>query len=136
MPRPTPPCRPSIRTRPDSLPPTVTGITAIVAPKDSLGPNMLMLSALLLVLASAGVLVVAKIILGLLLLLGPLVRGTGAIFRDTRSDARLGARRRVDGVGSGHGHHDDRRIDRVDRAGAWPTCMSRQIRASSRFALR
>lgn len=67
----------------DILPPTVTGITAIIAPKDSLGPNMLMLSALLLVLASAGVLVVAKIILGLLLLLGPLFAVLG-LFAGTR----------------------------------------------------
>lgn len=67
----------------DILPPTVTGITAIIAPKDSLGPNMLMLSALLLVLASAGVLVVAKIILGLLLLLGPLFAVMG-LFAGTR----------------------------------------------------
>lgn len=67
----------------DILPPTVTGITAIIAPKDSLGPNILMLSALLLVLASAGVLVVAKIILGLLLLLGPLFAVLG-LFAGTR----------------------------------------------------
>jgi type IV secretion system protein VirB6 len=67
----------------DILPPTVTGITAIIAPKDSLGPNMLMLSALLLVLASAGVLVVAKIILGLLLLLGPVFAVLG-LFAGTR----------------------------------------------------
>ena len=67
----------------EALPPTATGITAIVAPKDSLGPNMLMLSALLLVLASAGVLVVAKIILGLLLLLGPLFALLG-LFSVTR----------------------------------------------------
>lgn len=66
------------------LPPTTTaGFTAIIAPKDSLGPNMLMLSALLLVLASAGVLVVAKIILGLLLLLGPIFAVLG-LFSATR----------------------------------------------------
>jgi type IV secretion system protein VirB6 len=70
-------------TEPDALPPTVTGITALVAPKDSLGPNMLLLSALLLVLASAGVLVIAKIILGLLLLLGP-VFAILALFAGTR----------------------------------------------------
>ena len=39
---------------PETLPTTATGITAFVAPKDSLGPNMLLMSALLLVLASAG----------------------------------------------------------------------------------
>ncbi len=59
------------------------GITAFVAPKDSLGPNMLLISALLLVLGSAGVLVVAKIILGLLLMLGPVFAGL-ALFSATR----------------------------------------------------
>jgi type IV secretion system protein VirB6 len=68
---------------PEALPVTATGITAFVAPKDSLGPNMLLLSALLLVLASAGVLVVAKIILGLLLLLGPIFAVLG-LFAATR----------------------------------------------------
>ena len=68
---------------PETLPATATGITAFVAPKDSLGPNMLLLSALLLVLASAGVLVVAKIILGLLLLLGPIFAVLG-LFAATR----------------------------------------------------
>jgi type IV secretion system protein VirB6 len=68
---------------PETLPVTATGITAFVAPKDSLGPNMLLLSALLLVLASAGVLVVAKIILGLLLLLGPIFAVLG-LFAATR----------------------------------------------------
>lgn len=68
---------------PEALPATATGITAFVAPKDSLGPNMLLLSALLLVLASAGVLVVAKIILGLLLLLGPIFAVLG-LFAATR----------------------------------------------------
>jgi type IV secretion system protein VirB6 len=70
-------------TEPEALPATATGITAFVAPKDSLGPNMLLLSALLLVLASAGVLVVAKIILGLLLLLGPIFAVLG-LFAGTR----------------------------------------------------
>jgi type IV secretion system protein VirB6 len=60
-----------------------TGITALVAPKDSLGPNILLLSALLLLLASAGVLVVAKIILGLLLMLGPVFAVLG-LFAATR----------------------------------------------------
>ncbi len=68
---------------PEALPATATGITAFVAPKDSLGPNMLLLSALLLVLASAGVLVVAKIILGLLLMLGPIFAVLG-LFAATR----------------------------------------------------
>jgi type IV secretion system protein VirB6 len=67
----------------EALPATVPGITAFVAPKDSLGPNMLLASALLLVLASAGVLVVAKIILGLLLLLGPIFAVFG-LFAATR----------------------------------------------------
>ena len=67
----------------EALPATAAGITAIVAPKDSLGPNMLLASALLLVLASAGVLVVAKIILGLLLLLGPIFAVLG-LFAATR----------------------------------------------------
>jgi type IV secretion system protein VirB6 len=68
---------------PEALPATATGITAFGAPKDSLGPNMLLLSALLLVLASAGVLVVAKIILGLLLMLGPIFAVLG-LFAATR----------------------------------------------------
>ncbi len=68
---------------PETLPAAATGITAFVAPKDSLGPNMLLLSALLLVLASAGVLVVAKIILGLLLMLGPIFAVLG-LFAATR----------------------------------------------------
>ena len=68
---------------PEALPVTANNITAVVAPKDSLGPNMLLLSALLLVLASAGVLVVAKIILGLLLLLGPVFAVLG-LFPSTR----------------------------------------------------
>lgn len=68
---------------PEALPAAATGITAFVAPKDSLGPNMLLLGALLLVLASAGVLVVAKIILGLLLMLGPIFALLG-LFAATR----------------------------------------------------
>jgi type IV secretion system protein VirB6 len=68
---------------PGAFPVTANNITAVVAPKDSLGPNMLLLSALLLVLASAGVLVVAKIILGLLLLLGPVFAVLG-LFPSTR----------------------------------------------------
>ena len=67
----------------DELPATASGITAFIAPRDSLGPNMLLLSALLLVLGSAGVLVVAKIILGLLLLLGPIFAVLG-LFSLTR----------------------------------------------------
>lgn len=70
-------------TMPETLPATATTITAFVAPKDSLGPNMLLVSALLLVLASAGVLVIAKIILGLLLLLGPIF-AILALFAGTR----------------------------------------------------
>jgi type IV secretion system protein VirB6 len=68
---------------PEALPATAAGVTAFVAPKDSLGPNMLLLSALLLVLASAGVLVVAKIMLGLLLVLGPIFAVLG-LFASTR----------------------------------------------------
>jgi len=68
---------------PAILPVTANNITAVVAPKDSLGPNMLLFSALFLVLASAGVLVVAKIILGLLLLLGPVFAVLG-LFASTR----------------------------------------------------
>jgi type IV secretion system protein VirB6 len=71
------------KTPPEALPVAATGITAFVAPKDSLGPNMLMMSALLLLLASAGVLVVAKIILGLLLVLGPIFAALG-LFVSTR----------------------------------------------------
>lgn len=67
----------------ETLPATATGVTAFIAPKDSLGPNMLLISALLLVLASAGVLVIAKIILGLLLLLGPIF-AILALFAGTR----------------------------------------------------
>lgn len=68
---------------PEAIPASASGITAFVAPKDSLGPNMLLLSALMLVLASAGALVVAKIILGLLLLLGPIFAVLG-LFTATR----------------------------------------------------
>ena len=68
---------------PDALPATVAGMSAFVAPKESLGPNMLLFSALFLVLASAGVLVVAKIILGLLLVLGPIFAVLG-LFAGTR----------------------------------------------------
>jgi type IV secretion system protein VirB6 len=71
------------KTPPEALPATAQGVTAFVAPKDSLGPNMLLMSALLLVLASAGVLVVAKIILGLLLVLGPIFAVLG-LFAATR----------------------------------------------------
>ena len=67
----------------NSVPATPTSLTALVVPKDSLGPNMLLMSALLLVLASTGVLVVAKIILGLLLLLGPIFAAL-ALFPATR----------------------------------------------------
>ena len=67
----------------NSVPATPTSLTALVAPKISLGPNMLLLSALLLVLASTGTLVVAKIILGLLLLLGPFFAAL-ALFPATR----------------------------------------------------
>ncbi len=70
-------------TAPATPPVTANNVTAFVAPKDSLGPNMLLLSALFLVLASAGVLVVAKIILGLLLLLGPVFAVLG-LFASTR----------------------------------------------------
>jgi type IV secretion system protein VirB6 len=65
------------------LPAAATGVPAFITPKDSLGPNMLLLSALLLVLASAGVLVVAKIILGILLVLGPIFAAL-ALFAGTR----------------------------------------------------
>lgn len=68
---------------PAALPVTANNITTFVAPKDSLGPNMLLFSALFLVLASAGVLVLAKIILGLLLLLGPFFAVLG-LFASTR----------------------------------------------------
>jgi type IV secretion system protein VirB6 len=68
---------------PATLPVTANNITAFVAPKDSLGPNMLLFSALFLVLASAGVLVVTKIVLGLLLLLGPVFAVLG-LFTSTR----------------------------------------------------
>lgn len=73
----------NITVPPEVLPSTAAEIAALVAPKDSLGPNMLLFSALLLVLASAGVLVVAKIILGLLLLLGPIFAVLG-LFAATR----------------------------------------------------
>ena len=68
---------------PDTLSPASSGALGLMAPRDSLGPNMLLVSALLLVLASAGVLVIAKIILGLLLLLGP-VFAILALFAGTR----------------------------------------------------
>ncbi len=70
-------------TEPATLPVTANNITAFVTPKDSLGPNMLLFSALFLVLASAGVLVVTKIVLGLLLLLGPVFAVLG-LFASTR----------------------------------------------------
>jgi type IV secretion system protein VirB6 len=70
-------------TEPATLPVTANNITAFVTPKDSLGPNMLLFSALFLVLASAGVLVVTKIVLGLLLLLGPVFAVLG-LFTSTR----------------------------------------------------
>jgi type IV secretion system protein VirB6 len=79
---------------PEALPATATGVTAFIAPKDSLGPNMLLVSALLLVLASAGVLVIAKIILGLLLLLGPIF-ALLALFAGTRGLALGWARAAV-----------------------------------------
>ena len=72
-----------ITTEPATPPATVNNIAAFVAPKDSLGPNMLLFSALFLVLASAGILVVTKIILGLLLLLGPVFAVLG-LFASTR----------------------------------------------------
>jgi type IV secretion system protein VirB6 len=65
------------------LPTMPTGAVSVLAPKDSLGPNMLLISALLLILASTGVLVVAKVILGLLLILGP-VFAVFALFETTR----------------------------------------------------
>ena len=68
---------------PETLSPVSSGALGLIAPRDSLGPNMLLVSALLLVLASAGVLVIAKIILGLLLLLGP-VFAILALFAGTR----------------------------------------------------
>lgn len=79
---------------PEALPAMANNITAFVAPKDSLGPNMLLFSALFLVLASAGVLVVAKIILGLLLLLGPIFVVLG-LFASTRGLALGWARAAV-----------------------------------------
>lgn len=68
-----------------AVPPPVlpSGVSAFVGPRDSLGPNMLLFSALLLILGSAGVLVVAKIILGLLLMVGPLF-ALLALFASTR----------------------------------------------------
>ncbi len=79
---------------PEALPAMANNITAFVAPKDSLGSNMLLFSALFLVLASAGVLVVAKIILGLLLLLGPIFVVLG-LFASTRGLALGWARAAV-----------------------------------------
>jgi type IV secretion system protein VirB6 len=67
----------------ETLPASANGAIGLIAPRDSLGPNMLLVSALLLVLASAGVLVIAKIILGLLLLLGPIFALLG-LFAGTR----------------------------------------------------
>jgi type IV secretion system protein VirB6 len=53
------------------------------APQASIGPNLLLLSAMLVMLTSAGILVVAKALLGLLLALGPLFLAL-ALFRFTR----------------------------------------------------
>jgi type IV secretion system protein VirB6 len=50
---------------------------------ESLGPNVLLLSALLLVLASAGVLAVSKVLIGLLLAIGPIFVSLG-LFAATR----------------------------------------------------
>ncbi len=65
------------------IPPLSETITNLTGPRDSFGPNMLLLSGLLLVLASAGVVVVAKIILGILLMMGP-VFAVMALFPSTR----------------------------------------------------
>ncbi len=80
---PADPATPPAATDPQALPAPVATASAFVLPKDSLGPNMLLISALLLVLASAGVLVVAKIILGILLVLGPIFAALG-LFVSTR----------------------------------------------------
>ena len=59
-----------------SAPQTINQASPTLLPKpltgESPGPNLLLLSALLLILSSAGVLAVSKILLGLLLALGPI----------------------------------------------------------------
>jgi type IV secretion system protein VirB6 len=70
-------------TKPDAVPASATALAATPIPKAGLGPNVLLLSAMLVMLTSAGILVVAKALLGLLLALGPLFLAL-ALFRFTR----------------------------------------------------
>lgn len=64
-----------------TAPPPPPGTVAILQP--SLGPNLLLASAMILLLASVGVIVVAKILLGLLLAMGPIFVAL-ALFGATR----------------------------------------------------
>jgi type IV secretion system protein VirB6 len=70
-------------TKPEAPPINASALAAAPLPKASLGPNVLLLSAMLVMLTSAGILVVAKALLGLLLALGPLFLAL-ALFRFTR----------------------------------------------------
>lgn len=67
----------------DAVATKVFSPTTIIAPRGGLGPNMLLMSALLLLLASAGVLAVAKVLLALMLMVGPLFIAM-ALFEATR----------------------------------------------------
>lgn len=76
----SPTAAPSAATPPAAPAPTPTAIAAptstlpfpLPVAKASFGPNLLLLGAMLLLLASAGVLVVSKALLGLMLALGPI----------------------------------------------------------------
>ncbi|MFA5988435.1 MAG: type IV secretion system protein [Sphingomonas sp.] len=62
---------------------TAVSPITIITPRGGLGPNMLLLGALLLLLASAGVVAVAKVLLALLLMIGPMFVAL-ALFDSTR----------------------------------------------------
>lgn len=66
-----------------AAPPAAAGLVTNPTAPATLGPNTLLLGALILVLASAGVLAVAKILLALLLLVGPVFVAL-ALFSATR----------------------------------------------------
>ena len=101
---------------PETLPATATSITAFVAPKDSLGPNMLLVSAL-----AAGACLGrgagdCQDHPGPAAVAGPGFRHIGAVRRNARPDARLGARSGDDGAGAADGDTDDGGCSRAARA--------------------
>ena len=75
---------PSPAVAPDPTATTAAELVPRAAPGTSPGPNLMLLTALLLVLASAGVLAVAKALLGLMLALGPIFVVL-ALFNPTRA---------------------------------------------------